>query len=74
MISLGFLVLPFCLHLMTQVKELRPDNPNGSLKTFKSNKSAALLLIAGFLLATALHYAQTYGWLSFTDTDLSVFE
>jgi len=73
-IAIIFLCLPFCIHLITQVKALRPESSEVSLKIFKSNKSAAILLIGGLLLATAFHYAQIYGWLSFTDTDLSVFE
>ena len=73
-IACGFLLLPFTLHLLTQVKELRPDHSETSLKIFKSNKSAAFLLIIGFVLATTLHYGQIYNWLSFTDTDLSVLQ
>lgn len=67
-----FLFLPFLFHLMTQVKSIVITSPETNLKIFKSNVSPAILLIMCCILGALFHYANTYGWLGFTDTDLSV--
>lgn len=69
-----FMFLPFLFHLMTQVKSIELSSPETNLKIFKSNASSALLLIFCCLGGAFFHYAMLYGWLGFTDTDLSVFE
>lgn len=69
-----FMFLPFLFHLMTQVKSIKLSSPETNLKIFKSNASAALLLIFCCAGGAFFHYAYIYGWLGFTDTDLSVFQ
>lgn len=67
-----FLFLPFLFHLITQVKSIVIASPETNLKIFKSNASAAILLIICCLLGAVFNLASLYGWLGFTDTDLSV--
>lgn len=49
-LSLGLLVLPG-LHLLLQVLLWKPDDPNSSLRWFKSNRDCGLLILLAFLCA-----------------------
>ena len=51
---LCLLLFPFALHLFWQVRALKIENGASCLTLFKSNRTAALLLIAGLVLANLL--------------------
>ncbi|MCB1783901.1 MAG: 4-hydroxybenzoate octaprenyltransferase [Alphaproteobacteria bacterium] len=46
----GLFLIPAAAHLIWQLKTWTPDNPESSLKTFKSNRDFALLALLAFCL------------------------
>ncbi|MHB2167010.1 4-hydroxybenzoate octaprenyltransferase [Alsobacter sp. R-9] len=43
-------LMAFCLHLVWQVRRIRPDDKDGALRLFRSNRDAGLILLAGLVL------------------------
>jgi len=60
-------MLPYGLHLLAQIILLKSNIGTKFLTIFKSNKFAALILIATILLFCAFNYLEYFGFLDNTD-------